>query len=99
MGEADFIREVFDRIDAALDRPLPNGTRRKVERELRATWAGERIYIAGQDMAVARVFKGKRDHCICRDRASGDSLAVIARRYGISRQRVHEIVIAGRGAT
>lgn len=91
MPDIDFIHDVFDRIDAALDKPLPRATRRKLETELRTEWAGDRVYI-GQDTDVSRIFMSMRDRCICRDHHRGESVALIARRYGISRQRVYQIL-------
>lgn len=59
--------------------------------ELRLDYAGERCYIAHNGEDVRRLISA-RDAAIRRAWAAGDRAAVLARQYGISRQRVYQIV-------
>jgi|GEM_PF-1701249 len=59
---------------------------------IQAEWGGDRPYIrkAGE---AARNERSLRDRAIVRDHQRGESHAFIARRYGISRSRVTQILL------
>lgn len=54
-------------------------------------WGGDRPYIRKANEA-ARAERSLRDRAIVRDHQRGDSAALLARRYGISRRRVEQLV-------
>lgn len=58
---------------------------------IQAEWGGDRPYIRKQGEA-ARVERSLRDRAIVRDHQRGESAALLARRYGISRRRVEQLV-------
>lgn len=60
---------------------------------LATDWAGERPYIGTREQT--RIAQSARDRAIRRDHRNGESVTLIARRYGISRQRVYVIVSEG----
>jgi len=61
---------------------------------LQAEWGGDRPYIRRQGEA-ARHERSLRDRAIVRDHQRGESSALIARRYGITPQRVGQILRMG----
>ena len=61
---------------------------------IQAEWGGDRPYIRKANEA-ARAERSLRDRAIVRDHQRGESSALLARRYGVSRQRVHQIVSSG----
>lgn len=54
-------------------------------------WGGDRPYIRKANEA-ARAERSLRDRAIVRDHQRGESAALLARRYGISRRRVEQLV-------
>lgn len=63
----------------------------KVVMDVRHDWAGERPYISAKLEYQRKM--SERNRQIIRDYKNGESIAFIARRYGISRQRVHKIIM------
>lgn len=61
-----------------------------VDRQVRETWGGDRVYVPRR----AGAGSSERNAAIRRDFARGERTGLLARRYGISRQRVWEIVKA-----
>lgn len=59
--------------------------------EVRADWAGERPYIA-KSTEAARASMGARNRSIIREFKAGERVPYLARKYGISRQRVWDII-------
>lgn len=58
---------------------------------IQAEWGGDRPYIRKANEA-ARAERSLRDRAIVRDHQRGESAALLARRYGISRRRVEQLV-------
>jgi Mor family transcriptional regulator len=58
--------------------------------EVRQDWAGERTYISCQYELKKQV--SARNRSIIRDFKSGERVALLARRYGLSRKRIYEII-------
>ena len=54
-------------------------------------WGGDRPYIRKANEA-ARAERSLRDRAIVRDHQRGESAALLARRYGISRRRVEQLL-------
>lgn len=69
-------------------------TRARIAAELdavRRDWGGERPYIAVNGEG-ARATMSRRDAALLRDWQAGERVALLARRYGISRRRVWQII-------
>ncbi len=65
----------------------------KIERvvmEVRTDWKGERPYI-GVRMEIDRQMS-ERNRSIIRDHKAGERVTFLARRYGLSRKRIWEII-------
>jgi len=65
----------------------------KIERvvmEVRTDWKGERPYI-GLKMEIDRKMS-ERNRSIIRDYKSGERITFLVRRYGLSRQRINQII-------
>lgn len=58
--------------------------------EVRHDWAGERTYISCQYELKKQV--ALRNRSIIRDYKSGERVALLARRYDLSRKRIYEII-------
>lgn len=82
----DLCRRLSERLGAPLAPDID-----AVAAEVRRDWGGERPYIArngeGDPGAMER-----RNRAILREWRGGERVAYLARRYGISRQRVWQIV-------
>ncbi len=57
---------------------------------VRRDWRGERPYISLKNDVQLKT--KERNRAIIREFKNGESIALLARRYGISRQRVHAII-------
>ncbi len=65
----------------------------KIERvvmDVRRDWAGERPYI-GVRYEVCREMSA-RNRAIIRDYRNGERIVFLARRYGLTRKRIYEII-------
>lgn len=83
----DLIRDILERIAARLPETLTRELARELEREIRAHWGSDRVYIAKRG-AGARA----RNAAILRDWRNGERVALIARRYRLSRMHVWRII-------
>ena len=83
---ADILRRVLamaPQFSAALLQPLA-----QVDREVRETWGGERLWIARR----AGQGHSARNDAIRRDHHAGDHTGLLCRRYQLTRQRIHQIL-------
>lgn len=92
----DIVKDTFDRIRSAMVElgllsPDIDDKMRLAERAVRQDWGGERPYIAKGSEDAARQMSA-RNRAIIRDWKNGERLCFIARKYGISRQRVKQII-------
>lgn len=62
----------------------------RVVMEVRTDWKGERPYI-GVRMEIDRQMS-ERNRSIIRDHKAGERVTFLARRYGLSRKRIWEII-------
>lgn len=62
----------------------------KVVIEVRSDWAGERVYIGVNYTYQHRL--SERNRAIIRDYKNGESLALLSRRYGLSKPRIWKII-------
>jgi Mor family transcriptional regulator len=88
----DIIRDIMDRIADRLG--LPEELRDQlgmVECDIRHDWGGERPYIAKQGESAQRETSA-RNRAIIRDWRAGERVSYLSRKYGISRQRVWQII-------
>jgi Mor family transcriptional regulator len=88
----DIIGDILWRVADRL--VLPDTSRellRQIEHDARRDWGGDRIYIArhGEE---ARQEMTARNLAIIRDWQAGERVSCLARKYGISKQRVSRIV-------
>jgi Mor family transcriptional regulator len=58
--------------------------------EIRKDWRGERPYISDKNDADNKI--RERNRSIIREYKNGESVALLVRRYGISRQRIYAII-------
>jgi Mor family transcriptional regulator len=58
--------------------------------EVRREWAGERTYISCQYELKKQV--SARNRAIIRDYKNGERVALLARRYGLSRAMIYQII-------
>jgi Mor family transcriptional regulator len=62
----------------------------KVIMAIRTDWRGERPYISIKDDAETKI--KERNRSIIREYKNGESVALLARRHGISRTRIYAII-------
>ena len=93
MNQNDIVTDILDRIAAHLDGGggLSDADRLELDASVRADWGGERCYIAktGESTAILMI---RRDIAIRQAFRAGNSLGVIARRFGVSRARAQQVV-------
>ena len=65
----------------------------RIDREVREHWGGDRPYIARR----AGEGTSARNDAIRRDHQAGERMGLLCRRYGLSRQRIHQILAGGEG--
>jgi Mor family transcriptional regulator len=89
-GDDDIVADILRRVlalapefSAALMQPLV-----QVDREVRETWGGERLWIARR----AGQGRSERNEAIRRDHRAGEHTGLLCRRYQLSRQRIHQIL-------
>ena len=83
----DIIADILDRLAGTLSADA----RASIEAAIRRDWGGDRPYIARAGES-ARAVISHRNAAIARDFHRGDSITLIARRYGISRRRCYQIL-------
>lgn len=89
-NELDFVSDLMAIAMAVCAQFTPDHAK-ELERRLIANWSGERPYIGklGKD---ARRMTSLRNRSIIRDYKSGESLPLLARRYGLSKVRIWQII-------
>lgn len=88
----DFVRDVLRRIRGVLiGAPAGPNVWDEIERMIRADWGGDRPYVSRHG-EQGSAWRSSRDERIRYDYRHGESVALLARRYGLSRQRVHQIL-------
>lgn len=90
----DLIRDILERVAARLPGTLTKKLAQEIERETRQHWAGDRPYVAKNGNEAA-----SRNCAILRDWRNGERVALIARRYKISRVQVWRIVCKEKDVT
>jgi len=87
----DIIKDILSRVEAVIPKKDCRTFLDKIEAEIRRDWGGDRPYIAkAGESGVPEM--SKRNAAILRDHQRGERPTYLARKYGISRQRVHEII-------
>lgn len=89
----DIVTDILTRV-AAVVPPKKAEALHDIETAIRQDWGGDRPYIAKAGES-ADVEMSKRNAAILRDYRNGERPTYLARKYGISRKRVHEIVREG----
>jgi Mor family transcriptional regulator len=88
----DILQDIYDRLSNQLaDRIGLADEVREVLCSVRKEWAGERVYIAGR-AEDARLETSARNRAIIRAHKQGERIPLLARRWGLSRQRVWKII-------
>ncbi len=87
----DILQDVFGRLSTVLGHHQASEALRKIEREVRRDWGGERCYIGKRPEDYAEQL-ASRDNAVRRHYSKGESAECVARRYGISVKRVQQIV-------
>lgn len=92
----DPIRDAVERIRRIMEEhgmlsPKLESAIAAAEDETRQDWAGERPYIAKRGERTVLLLS-ERNRAIIRDWKAGERQALLARKYGISRQRVKQII-------
>lgn len=82
----DIVRDILDRVPVADKKLLA-----QIEQDIRRDYGGERVYVP-KDGDKAQTEISMRNAAIRADYRRGESVALLIRRYRISRQRVHQIV-------
>lgn len=83
----DIIVDIFERIGSALPAPV----RAELERSIRRDWGGDRPYIARSGES-GKASLSQRNASIARDYHQGESIALLERRYGVSRRRIYQVL-------
>lgn len=86
----DIISDILDRVADAIG--LPDEVRDMIEGGIRQDWRGERPYIAANPDGRMPQAQSARNRAIIRDWRNGERVPLLARKYGISRQRVWQII-------
>ena len=87
----DIITDILSRVEAVIPKKNCRTFLDKIEAEIRRDWGGDRPYIAKTgETAIEET--SRRNAAIVRDHQRGERPTFLARKYGISRQRVHEIL-------
>ena len=88
----DILQDIYDRLANQLaDRIGLADEVRDVLCNVRKDWGGERVYIASR-AEDARIETSARNRAIIRAHKQGERIPLLARRYGISRQRIWKII-------
>ena len=87
----DIIKDILARVAPVIPKKNCRAFLDQIEAEIRRDWGGDRPYIAkaGED---GQAEMSRRNAAIVRDHQRGERPTYLARKYGISRQRVHEIL-------
>lgn len=90
-GENDIVTDIL-RMVIAMAPEFSAELARRVEREAKERWGGDRVYIPRHGR---RAGPSQRDLDIRRDHANGERIAYLERKYGIKRSRLWEIIKGG----
>lgn len=87
----DIIRHMIDLLYIKIPHAIDEHIARELEEMLRMDFGGERVYVP-KDGDKDRAEISMRNAAIRRDFRCGERVELLVRRYGISRQRVYQIV-------
>lgn len=86
----DIVADIFARVAAASAAdPLSADILRRLEKQIRHDWGGDRVYISRYGLS-----RSQRIEDILRDWRNGERVDLLARRYEITERRVWQIVSA-----
>lgn len=93
----DIVRDILDRVRTAFreEGGFSDDLMQQVEAQIRADWGGDRPYITKAGESEKQAISA-RNAAILRDWSNGERVPLIARKYGVSRVRVWNIVREGR---
>lgn len=86
----DIITDILTRVATVVPRKAAE-VLHEIEADIRRDWGGDRPYIAKAGESAATEMS-RRNAAIIRDHQRGERATYLARKYGISRKRVHEIL-------
>lgn len=88
----DIIRDILERIAKAVEGGgFTDQIAEQIERQIRQDWGGDRPYIP-KTGETSQTEMSRRNAAILRDWQAGERAPAIARKYGISRARVWQII-------
>lgn len=96
----DIVLDILDRIRDHLagGGDFSDESRQQIDAQVRADWGGERCYIPKQGETTA-ILMIRRDIEMRRMYRAGNSVSVIARRFGVSKSRAGQIVFGANQPT
>lgn len=83
----DIVADILRRV-AALTPGFSAALALQIDREVREMWGRDRCYIARR----AGEGTSSRNAAIRRDHRNGERIGLLCRRYGLTRQRIHQIL-------
>lgn len=83
----DIVADILQRV-VALTPGFTAALAAQVDRDVRAMWGGDRPYIARR----AGEGSSQRNAAIRRDWRAGERIGYLVRKYGLTRQRIHQIL-------
>lgn len=83
----DIVADILRRV-AALTPGFTAALAAQIDREVREMWGRDRCYIARR----AGEGTSSRNAAIRRDHRNGERIGLLCRRYGLTRQRIHQIL-------
>jgi Mor family transcriptional regulator len=86
----DIVCDILRRV-VALSPAFTAALAAQVDRQVREHWGGDRPYIARR----AGEGTSSRNAAIRRDHRNGERIGLLCRRYGLSRQRIYQILCEG----
>lgn len=87
----DIIRQFIDLLYVKIPHAIDEHVARELEETLRMDFGGERVYVP-RDGDKDRDEISMRNAAIRRDWQNGERVELLMRRYGLSRQRIYQIV-------
>ena len=87
----DIVTDIMRRVAEVVTRKDARTFLEQIEADIRRDWGGDRPYIAKKGES-AEMEMSKRNAAILRDHRNGERATFLARKYGMSRKRIHEIV-------
>lgn len=86
-GDDDIVADILRRV-AALTPGFSAALALQIDRDVREMWGRDRCYIARR----AGEGTSGRNAAIRRDHRNGERIGLLCRRYGLTRQRIHQIL-------